>query len=110
MFYGVFAVTVTSSVQLIGVYLVFASLIIPALAVRKLNNKGLIYGFVTGTLAYALGLSLSAILDWPSGATIVWALALAGLIMASLLKGLEGNTASLSKYYYEIKLIEQISG
>ena len=31
-FYGAFAVAVTASVQLVGVYLVFASLIVPALA------------------------------------------------------------------------------
>ena len=31
-FYLVFAVTVTASVQVVGVYLVFASLIVPALA------------------------------------------------------------------------------
>ena len=33
-FYGAFALAVTASVQLVGVYLVFASLIIPALATR----------------------------------------------------------------------------
>ena len=33
-FYGAFALAVTASVQLVGVYLVFSSLIVPALALR----------------------------------------------------------------------------
>src|SRR3954452_22169567 len=37
-FYGAFAVAVTASVQLVGVYLVFSSLIIPALATRALSG------------------------------------------------------------------------
>ena len=32
VFYGLFALAITASVQLVGVYLVFASLIVPALA------------------------------------------------------------------------------
>ena len=84
LFYGLFAVAVTSSVQLVGVYLVFASLIIPALAVRRLTTKALQYGFITGAVGYGLGLSLSALMDWPSGATIVLALVLPGIVVASL--------------------------
>ena len=37
-FYGVFALAVTASVQLVGVYLVFSSLIVPALATRALTR------------------------------------------------------------------------
>lgn len=85
LFYGLFAVAVTSSVQLVGVYLVFASLIIPALAVRKFKAKGLAIGFIIGALGYVFGLCLSAILDWPSGATIVWCLAISGIAVASFL-------------------------
>ncbi len=36
-FYLIFALAITASVQLVGVYLVFASLILPALAVRHLS-------------------------------------------------------------------------
>ncbi|MFZ4480044.1 MAG: metal ABC transporter permease, partial [Rhodoferax sp.] len=36
-FYAVFALAVTASVQLVGVYLVFSSLIIPALGTRRLQ-------------------------------------------------------------------------
>jgi len=79
-FYLVFAVAVTVSVQLVGVYLVFTSLIIPALVMRKLNgNKQLIYAFFLGAFAYALGLTASALFDLPSGAVIVWSLAVSGV-------------------------------
>ncbi|MEY2688175.1 MAG: hypothetical protein RL375_2373 [Pseudomonadota bacterium] len=75
-FYGVFAVAVTASVQLVGVYLVFSSLIIPALATRRLTGRRrLLVAYGVGAAGYALGLLLSALLDLPSGAVIVWTLA-----------------------------------
>ena len=37
-FYGLFALAVTASVQLVGVYLVFASLIVPALATYRIGQ------------------------------------------------------------------------
>lgn len=75
-FYLLFALTVTASVQLVGVYLVFASLIIPSLATRGLPERsGLGLAFVVGALGYALGILLSAVLDLPTGALIVWTLA-----------------------------------
>jgi zinc/manganese transport system permease protein len=79
-FYGAFAIAVTASVQLVGVYLVFSSLIIPALATRGqqgIRRHGMAYAI--GTVGYALGLALSALFDLPSGAVIVWTLAAAGL-------------------------------
>lgn len=80
LFYLLFAVTITASVQLVGIYLVFASLIIPALATRKRSGAGaLTTGYLVGIIAYALGLVLSAILDLPAGAVIVWSLALVAL-------------------------------
>ena len=82
-FYAVFALAVTASVQLVGVYLVFSSLIIPALG--TLGQQGwrrhtMAYGL--GALGYALGLTLSALLDLPSGAVIVWTLAAFALTSA----------------------------
>jgi len=75
-FYLLFAVTVTASVQLVGVYLVFASLIIPAIAARhRAQRPGLTLAFGVGFLGYAVGILLSALLDLPTGAMIVWALA-----------------------------------
>lgn len=87
-FYLVFAVAVTVSVQLVGVYLVFTSLIIPALVMRKLNGKKqLIYAFMLGAFSYALGLIASALFDLPSGAVIVWSLAVSGVATSIIFKG-----------------------
>jgi zinc/manganese transport system permease protein len=75
-FYGAFALAVTASVQLVGVYLVFSSLIIPALATRAhvgARRDAIAYG--VGIAGYGLGLALSALFDLPSGAVIVWTLA-----------------------------------
>ena len=75
-FYLLFAVTVTASVQLVGVYLVFASLIVPAIATRKMPARsGLAWAYGVGAGGYALGILLSALFDLPTGAMIVWALA-----------------------------------
>lgn len=80
-FYLLFALAVTASVQLVGVYLVFSSLIMPALAVRRWpENKKLAGGYCIGVLAYAIGLLLSAIFDLPSGSVIVWCLAGTGIL------------------------------
>ena len=85
-FYGAFAVAVTASVQLVGVYLVFSSLIIPALATRALRGRRRhLAAYVVGALGYALGLALSALLDLPSGAVIVWTLAVCALVGAAVL-------------------------
>jgi len=79
-FYVMFALAVTTSVQLVGVYLVFSSLIMPALAVQKWPpSQRLKGGYLIGALAYIAGLALSAIFDLPSGAVIVWCLAATGL-------------------------------
>lgn len=74
-FYLLFACAVTASVQLVGLYLVFATLIIPALGTRRLNKMRLFAGYGLGIAGYALGLFVSAQFDLPSGAVIVWATA-----------------------------------
>jgi zinc/manganese transport system permease protein len=82
-FYVLFALAVTAAVQLVGVYLVFASLIVPALASRyHPPRRRLAVGYLVGVLGYVLGLAFSAVVDLPSGATVVWALALCGLVFA----------------------------
>lgn len=86
-FYLVFALAITASVQLVGVYLVFASLILPALAVRgRPPRAGLLAGWALGALAYAAGLAASALFDWPAGPAIVVALAIAALLAGGLLR------------------------
>jgi zinc/manganese transport system permease protein len=83
-FYTLFSVAVTVSVQLVGVYLVFASLIVPALASHGLQQRRLATGFAIGAAGYAGGLSLAALADLPAGAASVWMLAAAGLVVALL--------------------------
>lgn len=75
-FYGAFALAITASVQLVGIYLVFSSLIIPALATRAHRGpRRYIVAYGLGAVGYALGLALSALFDLPSGAVIAWTLA-----------------------------------
>jgi len=86
-FYAVFALAVTASVQLVGVYLVFASLIIPALGTRmQRGRRRHVVAYGIGALGYALGLALSALFDLPSGAVIVWTLAACALFAAIALR------------------------
>jgi zinc/manganese transport system permease protein len=85
MFYLLFAVTVTASVQLVGVYLVFASLIVPALAGRFYpEHRRLLVAYIIGALGFVLGLVGSALWDLPSGALIVWSLAVVGTLAGYL--------------------------
>ena len=87
-FYGAFALAVTASVQLVGVYLVFSSLIIPALATRRQGGwrrHAVAYG--VGAVGYGVGLALSALFDLPSGAVIVWTLGLCAVVVGSLAAG-----------------------
>ncbi|KKM01239.1 hypothetical protein LCGC14_1796400 [marine sediment metagenome] len=76
LFYVVFSLTVTASVQLVGVYLVFASLILPALASRGFSQTKhkLFIGYGLGFLGYFLGMILALLLDVPMGAMSVWTL------------------------------------
>jgi len=86
-FYAVFALAVTASVQLVGVYLVFASLIIPALGTRmQRGRRRHVVAYGIGALGYGLGLVLSAVFDLPSGAVIVWTLAACALFAAMALR------------------------
>jgi zinc/manganese transport system permease protein len=81
-FYVVFAVMVTASVQLVGVYLVFTSLIVPAVATYRLAaNRQLPVGYLLGFLSYVTGLALSVLTDLPSGSVIVWTMAILGLFV-----------------------------
>jgi len=86
-FYGAFALAITASVQLVGVYLVFSSLIIPALATREHRGwRRTLVGYGLGAAGYALGLALSALFDLPSGAVIVCTLAVCGILAALMLR------------------------
>jgi len=89
-FYLLFAATVTASVQLVGVYLVFATLIVPAVAVRGMpSGRGLALAFGIGLAGYVLGLVLSAVVDLPTGAVIVWSLAAIAAVVMAVRRGID---------------------
>jgi zinc/manganese transport system permease protein len=81
-FYVMFALMVTVSVQLVGVYLVFSSLIVPALAVyRHPPRRRLWLGLGLSVVSYAVGLLGSALFDLPASPLIVWAMAVIGVVV-----------------------------
>jgi zinc/manganese transport system permease protein len=86
-FYVLFALVVTQSVQLVGIYLVFASLIIPALAARRFAEPlRLAVGYGVGLAGYIVGLIASSVFDLPTGAVIV--VALLGVMVLTVLASL----------------------
>jgi len=80
-FYVLFALAVTASVQLVGVYLVFTTLIVPALATRTMVRGRLAACYALGVLGYAAGLALSLVSDLPPGPLIVCTMTVLGLAM-----------------------------
>ena len=86
-FYVIFAFAVTASVQLVGVYLVFASLIIPALATQRQHGRvRLLSGYLIGSAAYLAGILLSALFDLPTGAVTVWTMAMLAVLVGRWLR------------------------
>lgn len=83
-FYVLFALNVTISVQLVGLYLVFITLVMPALCTWYSRRHRYVKGYLVGALGYALGLTASLALDWPSGATIVCVMTLLGVVLFAL--------------------------
>lgn len=74
LFYASFGFVVTSSVEIAGVLLVFAFLIVPsvcaALFVTTIRRR-LLFGWAVGFIASAGGCTLSYLADLPTGATVV---------------------------------------
>jgi zinc/manganese transport system permease protein len=92
-FYLLFACAVTVSVQLVGVYLVFATLIVPPLATRTMVRRRLLAAWSVGIAGYAVGLLISTAFDLPTGPVIVWILAALGVLTHALI----ANRASVAK-------------
>ena len=88
MFYALFAVAITLSVQLVGIYLVFATLIVPALSTVRISHakRRLQTAYALAVVGYGVGLITSALLDLPTGPLIVWTLAICGAITAAVVK------------------------
>jgi zinc/manganese transport system permease protein len=78
-FFLVFALVVTASVQLVGVYVVFASLILPALAVNRLGCHKAAVAIGMAVLAVFAGIAASTLRDLPAGPVLVFAFAFAAL-------------------------------
>jgi zinc/manganese transport system permease protein len=75
-FYALFAISVTASVQLVGIYLVFGTLILPALAAQRLSARpGLAVAYMVGLAGYFAGFLATTVFDLPAGPVIVCALA-----------------------------------
>ena len=70
IFYLLFALTITSSVKAIGVYMVFASLIIPALIGEK-TTRPMTITCAVGFICIFVGVVSGVLLDKPMGPTIV---------------------------------------
>jgi zinc/manganese transport system permease protein len=80
-----FAIVVTQSVQLVGIYLVFTSLIVPALASRRFPERHrLAIGYAVGIAGYVAGLIASSVFDLPTGAVIVATLAIVFALTVAL--------------------------
>jgi zinc/manganese transport system permease protein len=75
LFYGSFALVVTSSVRIVGVLLVFSLLVVPGtaaiLAIRGGRTARLVFGWVFGVVVCVVGMAISFVADCPPGATIV---------------------------------------
>jgi zinc/manganese transport system permease protein len=83
-FYLLFACAVTVSVQLVGIYLVFTTLVVPALATRRLRRHRLAACYVLGALGYAVGLGVSLWSDLPPGPLVVCCMTALGLVVLLL--------------------------
>jgi len=86
LFFGLLALTVTSSVQLAGVLVVFILLIVPAfLALLQLRFKPLFFAWGIGSLLVVTSMILSYTMDLPTGYTIVFISSLIGVLSSLLI-------------------------
>lgn len=79
-FYLLFALAITSSVQLVGVYVVFASLILPALAAVHVKRPYLT-AWLCGVAAVLSGIAFAVAFDMPAGPIIILSYTATALII-----------------------------
>ncbi len=79
-FYLLFALAITSSVQLVGVYVVFASLILPALAAVRVRKPHLV-AWLCGVVALLSGIAFAVAFDMPAGPIIILSYTATALII-----------------------------
>lgn len=85
VFFGSFSLTVTSSVNLAGVLVVFAILVAPAFimsATRYSFEVKLLGAWALGTALNLIAITASYFLDLPTGSTVVALYALSGMVVA----------------------------
>ena len=75
-----FSLTITSSVSLVGVLIVFSILVAPAL-VSLLLKKGLLFAWFYGAIINTASIVLSFYLDLPTGFSLVFLQALFGILV-----------------------------
>jgi zinc/manganese transport system permease protein len=84
LFFGTFSITVTSSVNLAGVLVVFAILVAPAFIVSSLKRSfrtKLLLAWAIGTALNLAAIVASYFLDLPTGYTVVALYALTGIVV-----------------------------
>ena len=89
LFYASFGVVVTASVRIAGVLLVFSYLIVPALAGILVGGRigaRLLVGWAFGTAVSVIAMVGSAVLDLPTGATVVCAFGITLLALGVFVK------------------------
>ena len=94
LFFTIFALVVTSSVQLAGVFVVFALLIGPAFTALKLpigKANPLLVAWVVGVVVNIAAIAISYRFDLPTGYSIVSLHALTGILASCLKKVKPGS-------------------
>lgn len=87
LFFGLLALTVTSSVQLAGILVVFVLLIVPAfLALLQSRFSQLPFAWALGSIIIIAAMVVSYFFDLPTGYTIVFIASLAGVSSALVFK------------------------
>ena len=86
-FFILFALAITASVQLVGVYVVFASLILPALAGRVAGGYVLVRALASGIAAVVAAILISASVDLPAGPLLVVCFAVSAAATRLLRRG-----------------------
>jgi zinc/manganese transport system permease protein len=93
-FYATFGIVVTNAVQIVGVLLVFALLIAPAVCGVFLGRgvaSRLLIAWVAGVATCTAGVAASYFWDLPTGATIVCAFGVTLLVCGGLRAALQGR-------------------
>ncbi len=89
LFYGLFAIVVTSSVKLIGILLVFSFLVLPVMTVfreKAAFGKQLFWSSFVGVLGSFMGILTSIWLDLPPSFTVILVLVLIWVLSLIVLK------------------------